>query len=438
MVLTIPFRVNLVLIVALVCGCGPDTIEVQPTPVEVPPAEITVVVDTSEIAEKIEDHEVVVVIEREDGPTPTPENYKPCVIDEDCEDGNKCTHDVCEGGMCYKMPALPDFSELLGAPNPCDDDNACTEDICNINTGQCEYGNPCSDYHDGCVEDWVDPDVVEFVCYVDDCSEYIGSNCLGPDAIGVCMNGECVAPTLMPTCSVDEDCEDGDLCTYDACWQGVCENTPACMGDAECVVTDELKGGFGCIVNCGLPGFSYGGTCVQEQSGEFGQCLDAVCMPFGAECSNSGHCNDWNDSTEDWCTESGICQYDPIFVEGPLCYPVINYDIVKNDEVVESGVVEIDLGCCQTDDDCTGSSWGSFCVPSKQPGMLGLDHPVTGETFTGLCQMCNQDLQIGCGDGQTCSWGIEDLLDTKAIGDKYGYPFSGAPGRSVNYCTIGG
>ena len=364
MVLTIPFRVNLVLIVALVCGCGPDTIEVQPTPVEVPPAEITVVVDTSEIAEKIEDHEVVVVIEREDGPTPTPENYKPCVIDEDCEDGNKCTHDVCEGGMCYKMPALPDFSELLGAPNPCDDDNACTEDICNINTGQCEYGNPCSDYHDGCVEDWVDPDVVEFVCYVDDCSEYIGSNCLGPDAIGVCMNGECVAPTLMPTCSVDEDCEDGDDCTLDvcqadrSCGYGADKEAGCCLQNADCDDGDP------CTVDvCAGETCDHlsGGCCTDDLGCDDGDpctvdtCHGGTCAfqpPTGACCRGDEDCDDGDPCTRDSCvggrcmsgTFDQCCSSAAECTGGSLCSTASCVDSVC--------VYQPVVGCCSADTDC--------------------------------------------------------------------------------------
>ena len=81
-----------------------------------------------------------------------------CSLDEDCDDSNPCTTDVCPGGMsiCEFLPVesccLADFE--------CDDEDICTIDDCQENV--CLHTNQCCDGDSECDDD-------DDVCTVDQC-----------------------------------------------------------------------------------------------------------------------------------------------------------------------------------------------------------------------------------------------------------------------------
>jgi hypothetical protein len=116
-----------------------------------------------------------------------------CENDQDCEDGNLCTHNACSGGRCSLTY------------DDCDDGNPCTIDDCNPT--------------EGCVTDPV--------------------RC---DANDACLIGECVPATGV--CDFTEvTCDDADPCTADACDPELgCSNTFIdCDGDTVCDAEDNCR-----------------------------------------------------------------------------------------------------------------------------------------------------------------------------------------------------
>ena len=113
-----------------------------------------------------------------------------------CDDGNDCTVDDCEAGVCSYTP----ICEI--DPDYCDDNNVCTQDICDENVdGCCLYEDiPC------------DPRP----CYEVTCDPIEG----------------CVYTSV---CEIDPNyCDDGDPCTEDICdpsVEGCCVYVNICGGD---------------------------------------------------------------------------------------------------------------------------------------------------------------------------------------------------------------
>jgi len=99
-----------------------------------------------------------------------------CTANDDCDDANPCTNDICESGECV-YSSISGIScddgnpctindtcsdgECIGTPKSCDDGNFCTTDTCNETTGECEYqcniNTPCDDGNSDTIEDKCQP-----------------------------------------------------------------------------------------------------------------------------------------------------------------------------------------------------------------------------------------------------------------------------------------
>ncbi len=155
---------------------------------------------------------------------------------EGCDDGNDCTADVCVGGVC----------QYLGASAP--DECATAQQ----NTGVCAWSS----------------------CILTDCGQSDHTDwepCFFEGGVGVCSDGECIAP-----CEVDADCEDGNVCTVDYC-----------MGNGACWHAEDtlhLACGEGADAGHCWEGACCAG-CFDLLTGECG----AAC-PEGKTCSANGAC----------------------------------------------------------------------------------------------------------------------------------------------------
>ncbi len=143
------------------------------------------------------------------------ENTAPgcCESSVDCEDGNPCTEEWCDGdgpGQCVYEKS----SECCTTDADCTDDNPCTTLFCHPTEG-----------------------------------------CL-------------VASTAEDCCTSDEDCEDGNPCTASTCASGLCEQSPiCCLSDSDCFAP-----GHPCLQGtCGAAGCSYaiGDACCEETVAQF-------------------------------------------------------------------------------------------------------------------------------------------------------------------------
>jgi hypothetical protein len=128
------------------------------------------------------------------------------------EDGTPCQSDgttgVCLCALCKVGPIECSTRE------ECDDGNECTKDYCDC-TGSCGFG----------------------------AEDRLCCPCDLNGVPGVCRHGVCVEE-----CSIDEECDDGLLCTNERCtpqsnWEFTCEcqlcsNPPKCHDDNRC--TDDM------------------------------------------------------------------------------------------------------------------------------------------------------------------------------------------------------
>ncbi len=148
-----------------------------------------------------------------------------CVIDLDCDDGNPCTTESCNGqSQC-------DYSLVT-----CDDLDECTVDWCDLDTGACAYVE-CPDCicFEGCTQNSACDDgnpctldiCDEGVCYHPTMGCFDGDPCTDDtcDPVGGCMFlplPDCVGCTSGPSC------DDGNLCTANACVNQYCVSQDLC------------------------------------------------------------------------------------------------------------------------------------------------------------------------------------------------------------------
>ncbi|MCK4454094.1 SipW-dependent-type signal peptide-containing protein [Candidatus Parcubacteria bacterium] len=195
-----------------------------------------------------------------------------CQDDADCEDYNDCTDDVCDAnGVCqytcivgqscddgnpYTMndvcTQVGDDCICVGTPGclvdaDCNDQNECTSDVCDANgvcQNTCLVDEPCDDGNDHTINDVCTPDCICVGTPVECIND---GECDDGD---LCTDDACVANSCVYTPIV---CNDGDPCTDDACVDGACVYTPivcddqdpctddACV-DGNCVYTDICDG----------------------------------------------------------------------------------------------------------------------------------------------------------------------------------------------------
>ncbi len=258
------------------------------------------------------------------------EQVDACIVaekpdDTPCDDGLFCTlDDVCAAGVC-----TGDHRDCSGLSD------ACHDGVCDDGSNACvaiekDNGTPCSDglycttgdqcTGGACSGDQRDCDDLD-VCTIDACDEdnTVCTHTLnpqgneGPPAGADCINGQdddCDGLTDISdpdcySCSVDPDCDDGNLCTADNCTGHVCHNNAladgsACDDGVWCSEGDQCSGG--------VCGGSLRQCLAQEDACHDGVCdlgLDtctAVEKPDGTPCDDGNWC-----SMADSCM-AGVCQ----------------------------------------------------------------------------------------------------------------------------------
>ena len=149
-----------------------------------------------------------------------------CQTPADCSDGNPCTADQCNAGLCSNPPAA----------GPCDDTNACTtNDACSgglcggtpiSGCTSCQTPAECNDGN-GCTNDACTGGVCVFTPHFDPCDD--GEPCTENDA---CASGVC-SGTFIPgcaQCTTDPECDDGVFCNG----VEVCVGLSCASGDYPC------------------------------------------------------------------------------------------------------------------------------------------------------------------------------------------------------------
>ncbi len=158
-----------------------------------------------------------------------------CTVDGDCGDGDPCTTDTCEAGVCSNVlidctdgdgctadSCDPSTGACKNVALSCDDGNACTTDSCDSTIGCVNDSVVCPDDGDPCTAEACDSATGQCQSNLVDCDD--GLFCTGVEA---CVEGSCVvgfAPCVpgnqcASTCDEDADtCSDppGTSCEDDA------------------------------------------------------------------------------------------------------------------------------------------------------------------------------------------------------------------------------
>ncbi len=341
---------------------------------------------------------------------------KCCNYDTDCDDGNLCNLDKCINHICRfgPDPALPDCCQV---DLECNDNCACTDDYCDAShtcqhtlltqnccysAAGCDDGDPytvdsckscvcvhdaspvvCNQYYTSC--DDKNP------CTVDTCDLVLGlckhtfiPGCCSNDLDPVCNDFKactldkcnlathtCAHTQVANCCAQDSDCDDGKLCTTDACVAKSCKHVAV---SGCCVTKDDCQSGNPCYVgSCNAqhkciytvdlfnPDYDCCGT--EQDCFDNKPCTNDYCVSY--QCKHSdvqgccvagdevpgGLCDDKNPCTWDKCV-FGICRN-------------LSADLAPPDANIPST-------CCVKDDDC--ASDGNPCTTDS----CNVD--------TGLCQ----------------------------------------------------
>ena len=266
----------------------------------------------------------------------------------ECDDGDPCTEDSCspaaggcifepldggpcdDGSPCTQGDECDEEGTCSGVPLTCEDANLCTVGACDEETGDCLFDpvdGPCV-HNDPCIEE------------------------------ETCVAGECAGQLV--------DCDDGDVCTDDACKINIETSTASCHHDAHPDLEPCDDG-----EPCTEADFCQSGACTA--GAQLCQCqLDEDCAVFddGDPCTPAFVCN-----TDVMPT---VCEEDPTSV--PTCDPVDIPCLVN--------VCQADSGECGVQDEADGVSCddGDACSTD-------------GFCFEGSCA----STPIDCEDGDECT-----------------------------------
>jgi hypothetical protein len=327
-----------------------------------------------------------------------------CVSAADCFDGNACTMDVCNEGVCMN-PTMPCDDGLDCTADSCvggfcvhtldcSDGVACTTDACGPggacihtpNNNACNDGNPCTsgtcDAMTGCVQ----TNIMGGCTDNDECT--VGDACMDgqcvPGTPADCDDGvECTEDLCNPTIGcvnnpVDQGCDDGNPCTDDVCDSVLgcfnTDNTAACDDGDLCTVNDVCSAGTCAgVVNTCDDGFD---CTIDSCDPETGDCLNVV-DPLA--------CDDGNPCTVDTC-EAGVCQ-NTVLDEGTAC------DDGDNCTTGETCVVGVctpaDTVVCDDGIECTVDT----CDAEGECVFTPDDAPCQG---TNECRTYFCDVVLGC------------------------------------------
>jgi hypothetical protein len=256
-----------------------------------------------------------------------------------CDDGNGCTADYCDGGMCVHLPEPDGMS--------CDDGDFCTAaDVCSAGA--------CGGSDTTCPGALCDP--IGAACV--ECLD--ASDC---DDVNDCTVDECSAGACLHT-PLDESCDDGLFCTAaDACVDGLCIGSGDRCPDGIC---DETQGRcVACLQD---------GNCADGNSCTADMCVGGVCL----HAPLSGPCDDGL-----FCTSADACVLGECIGDEPTCTGLCN-DVVDTCVPPPPAAPVLDAHATLTDQifiTLTGTATGASSVQASWPGGMVVS-AVNGAAFS--------------------------------------------------------
>ena len=336
----------------------------------------------------------------------------------ECLDGDACTiGDHCEAGIC------------LGSPINCDDENPCTDDTCDglggcdfaDNEAVCDDANPCT-VADRCDGGECAGTTVSCECQMDDdCAELEdGDLCNGtlfcntaklphtcevvPDTVVACpppsgANAFCLAPfcdlatgdcSIIPTnegfaCDDSGPCTIGESCQEGACTGGVAPN----CNDGNLCTDDACEAESGCVHLPNIVACADGDVCTTADQCTDGQCVGGATLD----------CDDANPCTDDLCDQAVGCVHS---ANAAACSD--NNTCTLNDQCQGGQCSGGGMLNCDDDELCTldGCAPETGCTHTPLAGPCDDGDPCTGPD---LCSggTCSGGPGLNCDDGNPCT-----------------------------------
>ncbi len=243
-----------------------------------------------------------------------------------CDDGNKCTSDICDASTKFKC-----VHKTLSKGTSCEDGNMCNgAETCNAN-GECKAGKPkaCADDNNPCTAQKCDPKTGCGHVNVADGTKCKATGSCG--GAGVCKAGVCA--------STAPSCDDGNPCTDNRCLPTgkssnpplakgtACKDTDTCNGEEVCDGAGACKspGPLACQDDgnvCTVENCSVSGGCSSVPGNEDGACtvdsLPGACKGGVCVKKDDTACEPDNDPCTDTVRVGGVCTNVPA-ADGTTC-----------------------------------------------------------------------------------------------------------------------
>ncbi len=358
-----------------------------------------------------------------------------CQVDAQCNDGNSCTTDYCKGGTCLNI-AIPNCGQTgCSSDAQCDDGIKCSIDKCQFDPtgmGTCTHSGDLSQKGICC-----DPFMNSITCYD-------GNPCTA-DSCG--MNFQCQYLPMPgcggPGCKTNTDCNDNNACTQDMCAGGQCAYSGIACGSSDPCMLASCDPATGMCISTPIPGCGQTGCTSDAQCDDGNLCTVDACAlsSAGGTCvhkadltmpgvccdptsSMPSTCNDNNACTQDICGPDSMCQ----FLQMPGCTVkcTADKDCTAGD-VCTLAKCDVPSGVCLygTIPNCCNPA---YCDDGNPCTTDGCDASTGGCTWTpipGCTKPCDPTM---CNDGNPCT---TDLCDPS--GNCQNIPM---PNCAVQFCKM--
>ena len=316
-------------------------------------------------------------------------------IDENtCDDQNPCTQDACTGADGCANTLLD--GTTCDDKDPCSVTDHCENGLCTGTPVQCDDGNPCTD--DSCDGD----KGCQFAPNNDACDD--SDPCTVAD---MCKQGACTGTPVSCDCQKDSDClalDDSNPCNGKLFCDisGLpyqCKIEPDSV--VQCPVPEGPDGA--CLVSLCNPAT---GSCETLPGNQGLPCNDGDACTFGDVCQDgvcSGpltlDCSDGNPCTKDSCNPSNGCGHSPIPGSCDDGNPCTTSDQCVEGKCKAGGFANCDDGNVCTDDYCDPAQ-GCVSVPNTAPCNDGSQCTVADSCLEGVCK---PGATISCNDQNPCT-----------------------------------
>jgi len=357
-----------------------------------------------------------------------------CTKDEECGEGFKCAEGQCVGGTTEKCETDEDCEEGFECkdqacveiePVPeCDEDSDCESDNCDEETGKCgdiivpvdcESDADCKDDNPCTIDTCVDAKCSnEFKAGAGCCNT--AQDCPNVSCNKTsCEGQQCKYTAVEDCCTLDGECEDGNILTVDKCVEYECQhNMPDCVNDGECDDSNPCTLDYCQNAECKHTPDAGAACCTSDKDCDDGKlttkdiCISNQCIHVGSTpCDDLQDCVDSNPCTQESCS-AGLCTDAP--VESAEC-------------------------TCISDADCFGTKGSTCTIFQTGPLSLGAycanpHGPKKGGEPCSINAECKSDFCVLLEDGSICFGGCKSDVDCSG-GTACGQINFGLPGDNT-------